>query len=154
MAVEYSYTHRQPGYVAAGVMGAGLLLAGRYLVRGGPAAFAMIPVLAVVGGAALMMSSFTVEIEDGVLRSHFGPGLPARKVKINDIESVEVVKNPWYYGWGIRWTPRGTLYNVSGLDAVEVRLRNGSRFRLGTDEPEALRAAIETAKREVPREFS
>lgn len=154
MSAEYSYTHRQPGFVAAGVIGAGLLLVGRFMVKGGPAAWAMIPVLAVAGAAAAMVSSLTVEIKDGILRSHFGAGLPARTVKIDDIESVEAVKNPWYYGWGIRWTPHGTLYNVSGLDAVEVRLRNGTRFRLGTDEPEALRAAIETAKREIPRNLS
>jgi hypothetical protein len=36
------------------------------------------------------------------------------------------------------------LWNVSGLDAIEFDLRSGRRFRLGTDEPEALARALET----------
>jgi hypothetical protein len=52
------------------------------------------------------------------------------------------VRNPWYYGWGIRITPDGLLYNVSGTRAVEITLTDGSKLRLGTDEPEALCQAI------------
>jgi len=52
------------------------------------------------------------------------------------------VKNPWYYGWGIRFTPHGWLYNVSGLHAVEIELKNGKKYRIGTDVPENLEKAI------------
>jgi hypothetical protein len=45
-------------------------------------------------------------------------------------------------GWGIRITTRGMLYNVSGRDAVEIRLDDGRRFRLGTDDPNGLVAAL------------
>jgi hypothetical protein len=34
------------------------------------------------------------------------------------------------------------LYNVSGTNAVEIKLRSGRRFRIGTDEPEALARAL------------
>jgi hypothetical protein len=34
------------------------------------------------------------------------------------------------------------VWNVSGLDAVELTLRSGRRFRIGTDEPEELAKAI------------
>jgi hypothetical protein len=37
------------------------------------------------------------------------------------------------------------LYNVSGTDAVEIELRSGRRFRIGTDEPKVLAQAIQTA---------
>lgn len=47
-----------------------------------------------------------------------------------------------FAGWGIRITPHGMLYNVSGSEAVEIRMKNVRRFRLGTDEPEVLRGAI------------
>jgi len=56
-----------------------------------------------------------------------------------------VVKNHWYYGWGIRLTPHGVLYNVSGFYAVELRLRTGKEFRIGTDVPQELDAAIRQA---------
>jgi hypothetical protein len=55
------------------------------------------------------------------------------------------VTNPWYYGLGIHWTPHGILYNVSGFSAVEVRLFPGTTFRVGTDEPDQLCAAIRQA---------
>jgi hypothetical protein len=147
MPVEYKHT--QPGYVTAGATGAGLLVAAKLMSKGGPGALAAFPVIALLGGVAVAFSSLTIEIRDGELRSFFGPGLPAKTVKIRDIASVEVVENPWYYGWGIRITPRGWLYNVSGRNAVEVQLKSGKRFRLGTDEPEILHRTILEALEEV-----
>ncbi len=140
MAVQYKHT--QQGYLTAGATGAGLLFAAKHMFKGGPAALAALPAVALLAGAAVLFSSLTVEIRDGKLRSYFGPGLPAKAVKLQDIESVQVVENPWYSGWGVRITPQGMLYNVSGFQAVEVKLKNRKSFRLGTDEPEKLRAAI------------
>ena len=53
------------------------------------------------------------------------------------------MRNPWYVGWGIRLGPGYWLWNVSGLSAVELVLADDRRFRVGTDEPEALSRAIE-----------
>jgi hypothetical protein len=55
------------------------------------------------------------------------------------------VRNKWWYGWGIRLTPHGWLFNVGGLDAVELELASGRKFRIGTDEPQGLLNAIRTA---------
>ncbi len=55
------------------------------------------------------------------------------------------MSNRWYYGWGIRLTPHGRLYNLSGLEAVEVQLNTGKKFRIGTDEPDALVRALRAA---------
>ena len=38
--------------------------------------------------------------------------------------------------------PRMWIYNVAGLDAVEIKLRNGKTYRVGTDEPKKLEQAI------------
>jgi hypothetical protein len=146
MAVQYKHT--QPGYLTTGATGAGMLVAARYALKGGPATLVALPAAALLAGTAVLFSSLTVEIKNGTLRSYFGPGLPAKTVKVRDIESVQVVTNPWYFGWGIHFTPFGLLYNVSGLEAVEVRMKRGGRFRLGTDEPEALRRAILRAQEE------
>jgi hypothetical protein len=58
-----------------------------------------------------------------------------------------VVRNCWWYGWGIRRGPDFRLYNVSGLDAVELRLKSGEVRRIGTDDPLALAAALKPAAR-------
>jgi hypothetical protein len=56
------------------------------------------------------------------------------------------VKNAWWYGFGIRVIPGGgRLWNVSGLHAVELLLKDGRRLRIGTDQPAALSLAIEHA---------
>jgi hypothetical protein len=49
------------------------------------------------------------------------------------------------YGWGIHYYGKGWLYNVAGLDAVEIRLTSGRRLRIGTDEPEVPCEAISRA---------
>jgi hypothetical protein len=96
-----------------------------------------------------LFATLTVEIRDGLLRFRFGLGLIRKKLKIAEIESCEVVRNPWYYGWGIHATKKGWVYNVSGFEAVEIFMSDGRRLRIGTDEPELLRKAILTAKMEA-----
>ena len=56
-----------------------------------------------------------------------------------------MVKNPWYYGWGIRWTPDGPLYNIAGEGGVMLILADGKKIRIGSDEPELLAGAISQA---------
>jgi len=34
------------------------------------------------------------------------------------------------------------IYNVSGFDAVEIKLKNGKTYRIGTDESQKLEQAI------------
>ena len=70
---------------------------------------------------------------------------------LNEITSARAVTTHWIYGWGVRWIPRGWLWNVSGLDGVELALVSGRRFRIGTDEPEQLAAAIQGALRHESR---
>ena len=88
-----------------------------------------------------------MEIARGYLRLRFGVGLIRRQFRLNDIESYEQVRNKWWYGWGIKLTPHGWMFNVSGFDAMQIRLKNGRQYRIGTDEPESLLAAIEAAMR-------
>lgn len=89
-----------------------------------------------------LFSTLTVTVTDHWLTCHFGIGLISRRILLSDVRSVKAVRNKWFYGWGIRLTPHGWLWNVSGLDAVEITLTNDKKFRIGTDEPEQLSSAI------------
>ena len=95
----------------------------------------------------ISMSILTVFIDKTQVGLKFGFGIYRRKFQLNNILSAHSIKNKWYYGWGIRWCahPRTWIYNVSGFDAVEIRLLNGKIYRIGTDEPEKLAAAIQMA---------
>ena len=92
--------------------------------------------------AAVLFSSLTVEVTDNELRWRFGPGLWSCRLPLNEIRDVAVVRNHWWNGWGIRIAPGLRLYNVSGLDAVELRLKSNEVRRIGTNDPQGLFEAL------------
>ena len=92
-----------------------------------------------------LFASLTVEIDTEHLRIRFGIGLIRKRFPLDQIDTCRPVKNSWIYGWGIRLTPHGWLYNVSGQEAVELKMKSGKTCRIGTDEPEILTAALQEA---------
>lgn len=99
-----------------------------------------------VGGVLLVcllaVWSLTVVIDEDTLHIRFGSGIVRKTLPLRNIESCRSVRNPWYYGWRIKWIPRGWVFDVSGFRVVEVVMNTGKRYRIGTDEPEALERAI------------
>ncbi len=91
--------------------------------------------------------SLTVEISNDHLGIHFGVGIVKKRFEIKDIEKAYPVRNRWYYGWGIRLILHGWLYNVSGLDAIEIVMSSGKRYRIGTDQPNELAQAVNEARK-------
>ena len=94
--------------------------------------------------------SLTVTADDEQIELWFGPGWIRRKFALADIESCRPVRNSILLGWGIRWFPGCWTFNVSGLQAVELKMKDGKRFRIGTDEPILLCEAI--TSRLAPRQ--
>jgi len=91
---------------------------------------------------AALFWGLTVEVNKDVVRLYFGFGIIHRSILRQHISMVTQVRNRWWWGFGIRWTPHGWMWNMSGLDAVELTYHNGKKFRIGTDEPEALLEAL------------
>ncbi len=89
-------------------------------------------------GLVVLFSRLQVTVSGGVVTASFGFGWPSRTIDLSDVTSVRQVRNTWWYGWGIRKVPGGWMYNVWGLDAVELELSSGKVFRVGSDEPEVL----------------
>jgi len=135
-----TYQHTQ----AARAIVRGLLLMGAIFAMGCVFIRPLIPGTVVIFVTAYLFRSMTIEISDTELTWYFGSGFPLKRVPISEVASAEAVRTSFWNGWGIHYTPRGWLYNVSGFGAVCVTLRNGKRFCLGTDEPEKL--ARELAK--------
>jgi hypothetical protein len=91
----------------------------------------------------LIFYKLTIEIDDTHLEFRFGTGLVKKKYALKDIAECQPVKNPFWYGIGIRLTPGGWLYNVSGLYAIELTFKNKkSKVRIGSDKPEELSQTI------------
>lgn len=145
MLYESKYEHTQRGTLIIGAVTAVILLIIATMFIFGP-----VWVTGIVAGimilALAIFSTLTVSVQQNALRIWFGPiPLVKKSWPLSGIASVTTVTNRWYWGWGIRWTPRGPLYNVAGLKAVEVTLVSGKTFRIGTDDPEELKRAIEGA---------
>lgn len=97
-----------------------------------------IGILAIV----LLFSRLEVTVNGGRIITAFGFGRPHREIELADVTAVHQVRNTWIQGLGIRKISGGWMYTVWGLDAVEVDLSQGKVFRVGTNDPENLLAAI------------
>ena len=147
--METIYRHTQVGRATVMGMGIAWAVAVWWSLRvSGP-----VPLTAavLVGFVLVLFSTLTVIVRDGAMDVFFGPGLIRRRIPLRRIREVTVVRTPWYYGWGIRLTPTGWLWNVSGLQGVEVRFDDGHRFRVGSDEPHSLAEALLREMRAVER---
>ena len=102
-------------------------------------------VAVILGIVVVLFHSLTVRISRSDIALSFGVGLIRKRFPIGDIRSVRIARNRWYNGWGIRKIRGGWLYNVSGFDAIEIQLKNERKYRIGTDQPEKLLAAVESA---------
>ena len=141
--IRYEHTQRGAVLLVTFLVAALFLLALGMLTPGvRELLFTVIGILAICG---FLFSSLTIQITDRVLRWQFGPGLIRKEVPLREIERVEVMETTFLQGWGIHYTSRGWLYNVSGFQAVAVKLKNGKQFLLGTDEPERFCNAISLA---------
>ena len=98
--------------------------------------------------SGLLFSSLTIEVTESELVWFFGPGFLKKRIARSEIASAAPARNRWWWGWGVHLTPRGWLYNVQGLEAVEIVKTDGKSFRLGTDEPLALASALGAGSRE------
>lgn len=141
------YRHTQVGWKVYGALMPATVILIAIFTRDAQALGILVTILAIT---LALFGWLTVDINARRLLIQFGPGLIRRSIPLDTIRGFAAVINPWYYGWGIRLTPHGILYNVSGLKAVEVLLDDGRRVRVGTDEPEALVRALQTATAIVP----
>jgi len=143
------YQHTQPGTLVLSLIGFAAALLTGVMVNVGfensVATWIIGVVMVLMAVIAFLFWSLTVEVEKDELIVFFGSGLIRVKYLISDITAVDEVRNHWYYGWGIRYTPHGWLYNVSGFDAVQIKLRNGRQYRIGTDQPNELATVLKLA---------
>lgn len=152
-----SYRHTQLALVMFVLLAIGALIVAlgwRRAVGGVPAGTPRTMLIALLGTTLcivsivfLIFSSLTIEIRDDTLRWHFTGGLIRGSIAVREIETVMPVRNSAVIGWGLRKTTEGTLYRVSGLEAVHIRARGGREFSLGSDEPARLVQAIEASRR-------
>ena len=139
------YRHEQRSWwTAAIVVPVGGVLLGTAILAD---PFPLAARLGLTAGALVMawllvtFSRLTVEVTHQIVL-FFGRGWPRKTIDPTNVIGQRKVRNRLWYGFGIRWIPGGSLWNVHGLDAVELALTTGKVFRIGTDDPDGLLVAM------------
>jgi hypothetical protein len=135
--VTYEHTQKLPENIITAATVGGLVLG-----LTPPGWILRLATLGVMGTAGVMMKSLTVIIDSTQINIAFGKNIVKKTYSLRDIQSAKAIRTTPLQGWGIHWIGNGWLYNIYGLDAVEVRFINGKRVYIGTDEPKDLTAAI------------
>ncbi|HVP58636.1 MAG TPA: hypothetical protein VMU02_11105 [bacterium] len=138
------YRHRQVGTLVIWILGLTVLVLGLllYFIEANPVGIAVLVILLVCGA---LFWALTVEVTESDVVLTFGIGLIRKRFPLSSLVSARAVRNKWYFGWGIRLLDKGWLFNVSGLDAVEIETKDGSVHRIGTDQPSELVRVIRDA---------
>ncbi len=90
--------------------------------------------------------SMTIVITPEHLIFSMGIGLIRKKIPLSSIEACVPTRISIIHGWGIKILRGGLQFNVTGLKAVDIKLKNGRFYRLGTPEPEKICQIIEELK--------
>lgn len=127
------YKHRQVGYVIIfTTLGLGILIK----ISGESNLAYMVWIL------GLLFSSLKVIVNGEYVHLRFGPGWIQKRILLNEIDRCQITQRKCC-SWGIHgWPGKGWLYNVSGFRSVELIMKNGMKYYIGTDQPAELEKAI------------
>lgn len=105
-----------------------------------PVTLSVTIIFALIG---LLFYGMNTHVNESKITIAFGIGLIRKTIDLKTVQSVASVRNKWYYGWGIRVIPNGWMYNIAGLQAVEIKRKDkNSVLRIGSKHPEILRKVI------------
>lgn len=91
----------------------------------------------------LAVYDLKVKIYPSMISISFGIGLLRKRIFIDDIdiESIKQCKIPWYYGIGLRFTPKGTVYNTNPGNGIMIRA-SGKNYMIETQNFEKMKEKI------------
>jgi hypothetical protein len=141
-----TYRHTQIGWVSIVILGSTTAFLYWLLQVTEAAAWLLWAEIALFAVLTVLFSTLTVEVTDRTITFFFGPGFWKKQIPIEDVYEVRTVRNSVLNGFGIRYYGSGWLYCVSGITAVQIRAHGWGEVRIGTDEPDALRKAIDEAR--------
>lgn len=114
--------------------------------------FARDILFAAIGFFALVIMTYlfyalTVIGTDETIQVRFGIGLIRKTFRLDDIQTVEPFRTSFWHGWGIHYSPDGTVYNIGGYDAVRLTMSDRKRYIIGTNDRGRLMRYIEANRR-------
>lgn len=144
-----SYKKSQTGWIVIIIMAPIMLfLTYTYLKQWGDNPIPTIPFILIMSlliFCLLLFYKLTIRIEDRSIKIIYGIGIIKFSINIDILHEVTVIRTPWWYGYGIKITPKGMLYNIHGSKAVRLEYRREGKSKtamIGTPEPEKLKDSL------------
>jgi hypothetical protein len=145
MSEACGYEHVQRGWLRALLLAVAVGMAVWAVVvwrEDADAAVGLVVVAGVMAVFSYCFATLTVRDAGDRLTVRFGPlALFRTSVRYADITRVEAMR-PKYFSWGIHWTPKGWLWNIHGLDCVQV-VAGRRKLLVGTDDPAGMAAFLQ-----------
>jgi hypothetical protein len=110
-----------------------------------PAIAMLLAVLTFVAIVMAVFSTLTVEIAGDELVFGFLFGVMRRRIPLADIAQATRTTLPWWYGTGVKLGPKRTSYLIWPGPAVAVELKSRRTVQVGTQDADALLAALAQA---------
>jgi hypothetical protein len=144
-----TYKHTQIGYLLIVALGAAVVMIGNLAVvtKFNPGTLLLLAFMIL---CLVVFATLTVQVNDQAITLRFGLGLIRKSFLLQDVQAYRAVKNPWYYAWGIHAIPGGWIFNVSGTEAIELQMKHGRKYRIGTDDVQGFASAIESHVQKSP----
>jgi hypothetical protein len=140
------YRHEQVGRVYVTALGFAAVVCVTFAIATRATAYAAsvasLGLFALVTLICIAFARLTIRVSsDGV---HWGMtfGHPSGFIPMEEIVSVDIIPVSFWYGIGVHFTLRGWVWNVALGRGVQIHRCGGMPIVLGTDQPEALVAAI------------
>ena len=96
-------------------------------------------ILVLVG---FLFHGLTVKVDDKKISWAFGPGVAGQSIELGEVVEAKAVQNSYSHGIGMRITHDGWVYTVSGFSAIQLTLKDGTLYRVGTNDQKGLLAAL------------
>ena len=100
---------------------------------------------ALIGLITLLFYQMKTEVQKQGIRITYGIGWVTIFLAMDRVDRTEAIQTPWYWGLGIRLTPKGTLYNIQRLSAVRIFYQVGTQKKtvmIGSKSPEQFARAL------------
>ena len=141
------YTEKQIGWIViVPILGILVLLFMSYINQWGnnPISYSGLLIISLIFIISLLLFfQMKTSVNSQKIQISYGIGLIKKTIRINEIENIIIVRNKWYYGIGIRMLKNGWLYNIQGLNAIELKMKNSkSIIRIGTADGKKLKKEI------------
>ncbi len=94
----------------------------------------------------VLFYKLNIKIKENQIKITYGIGLIRIRIRPEKVFDLETFRVPWYWGMGIRLTPKGWLYSLNSFKAVIIKYGIKGKIKkilIGTPDPEQLKSAIE-----------